>query len=165
MANPPEDKREDRVVPPDAVERFRGFLREHSLRATGVRETIVEAVANRKGHFHADELVSELRLRGIPASRATVYRMLPLLVEAGLIKPTVLSGKEHRYEATYGQEHHDHMICSECGKIVEFHFEAFEILQRDIAARHGFELTGHFHELIGLCADCQEKRTTATPLE
>jgi Fur family ferric uptake transcriptional regulator len=141
-----------------SVERFRTFLREKSLRATTVREAIVKAVVVRKGHFHIDELVRDLRVRGVNASRATVYRVLPLLVEAGLIQPTILSGNGHYYETAVGHEHHDHLVCSECDKVVEFRFEAFEILQREVAAKHGFELTSHFHELIGICPECRGRR-------
>ena len=142
-----------------AVSRFREFLHEKSLRVTGVREVILEAVMAHRGHFHIDELVRDLQRRGVDASRATVYRVLPLLVEAGLIQPTVLSGKGHWYEAAFGHKHHDHLICSECGKVIEFQFEAFEILERDVAAKHGFELKSRVHELIGICPECQTRRS------
>ncbi len=141
-----------------SVENFRTFLRGKSLRATSVREAIVKAVLMRKGHFHIEDLVRDLRARGVDASRATVYRALPLLVESGLIQPTVLSGKGHNYETAVGLPHHDHLVCSECDKVVEFQFEAFEILQREVAAKYGFELKSHFHELIGICAECRRRR-------
>jgi Fur family ferric uptake transcriptional regulator len=122
---------------------------------TDVREAIVRAVLTRKGHFDIEELTHDVQQQGVDASRATVYRALPLLMEAGIIQPTVLSGERRRYEAAYGKEHHDHLICSRCSKVVEFHFEAFEMLQHDLAAKYGFELTAHFHELIGICGDCR----------
>lgn len=143
---------------PGALERFRKVLHGKSLRWTREREAIVKAVLAREGHFEIQELVSALRQQGVDASRATVYRALPLLIEAGLIHPTVLSGERPRYEATFGHKHHDHLICSQCHKVVEFHFEAFEILQREVAAKHGFDLTDHFHELIGVCAKCKGRR-------
>jgi Fur family ferric uptake transcriptional regulator len=90
------------------------------------------------------------------AHLATVYRTLPLLVESGLIQPTLLSaGERHFYEAAFERPHHDHLICTSCGKVVEFEFEAFEVLQRDVAERYGFRLSAHFHELLGQCADCR----------
>jgi Fur family ferric uptake transcriptional regulator len=141
-----------------SVEKFRAFLRVKSLRVTPVREAIVKAVVTRKGHFHIDELVRDLRGKGVDASRATVYRSLPLLVEAGLVQPTIVSGNGHYYETAVGHEHHDHLVCSECDKVVEFQFEAFEILQREVAAKYGFELTSHFHELIGVCPECQGRQ-------
>jgi Fur family ferric uptake transcriptional regulator len=58
------------------------------------------------------------------------------------------------YETTFGREHHDHLLCGRCGKVVEFEFEAFEILQREVASRHGYRLESHYHELVGTCPDC-----------
>lgn len=141
-----------------ALERFRAFLHERSLRVTDVREAIAQAAVARGGHFDIEELVRDVQALGIEASRATVYRALPLLVDAGIIQPTMLSGERRRYEAAFGHEHHDHLVCSRCGKVVEFQFEAFEVLQREIAARYGFELEGHVHELIGVCPDCGRKK-------
>lgn len=141
----------------DALEKFRGFLRDRSLRITEARETVVRIAIEKRGHFDVDELVAEAERRGLVASRATVYRLLPLLMEAGIVQPAVVSGDRRRYEAAFGQEHHDHLICQSCGKVVEFHFEAFEMLQREVAAKYDFELTGHFHELFGLCGACRKK--------
>jgi Fur family ferric uptake transcriptional regulator len=114
------------------------------------------------GHFEVGDLVDELRRAGIKdAHLATVYRTLPLLVEAGLIQQTLLSaGGRHFYEPAFERPHHDHLICIACGKVVEFEFEAFEVLQRDIATRYGFELTAHVHELLGRCHECRRTRKT-----
>ena len=151
-------ERENTTTSTQSFEKLRVLLRGKGLRATAGREAIVKAVMSRKGHFHIDELVRELRDQGVDASRATVFRLMPLLVEAGLVQPAVVSGKTHHYETAFGHRHHDHLICGECQKVVEFHFEAFEILQREIAAKYGFELTSHFHELIGICRDCRAHR-------
>ena len=141
----------------EALEKFRLFLRDRSLRMTEARETVVKIALEQRGHFDVDELVAEAERRGLEASRATVYRLLPLLMEAGIVQHAVVSGERRRYEAAFGQEHHDHLICRRCGKVVEFHFEAFEMLQREIAAKYDFELTGHFHELIGICGACRSQ--------
>jgi Fur family ferric uptake transcriptional regulator len=142
-----------------AIEHFRAFLREKSLRNSDVREAIVRTVMSRREHFDIDELTAEVRRQGIDASTATVYRALPLLIEAGLIQPTLLSGEKRRYEAAFQREHHDHLICARCGRVVEFQFEAFEVLQDEVAAKYGFQLTAHYHELIGVCATCRKKRS------
>lgn len=145
----------------EALDQFREFLHQRSLRVTDVREAIVRAALAREGHFDIEELTQDVQAQGMDASRATVYRALPLLMEAGIIQPTMVSGEKRRYEAAFGHEHHDHLVCSRCGKVVEFHFEAFEMLQHDLAAKYGFELTAHFHELIGVCADCRKERAHA----
>lgn len=120
-----------------------------------MREAIVRAALARDGHFDIDDLAADLRPKGV--SKATVYRALPLLMEAGIIQPTMLSGEKRRYEPAFGQEHHDHLICSRCEEVVEFQFEAFEMLEREVAAKHGYRLAGAFHELTGVCASCQAK--------
>ncbi len=87
-----------------------------------------------------------------------MYRALPLLVDAGLVQPVGLGGEVRRYESAFGHPHHDHLVCTRCGKVVEFEFEAFEILQRAIAERHGFSLQGHVHELFGTCDRCSHRQ-------
>jgi Fur family ferric uptake transcriptional regulator len=138
-----------------ALARFEQHLESRGLRLTSARRAIVAAVLERAGHFAIDDLVEDLRRHGIRGSKATVYRTLPLLTEAGILQPAVMTGETRSYEAAVGREHHDHLVCLGCGKVVEFEFEAFEILQREIAARHGFRLEGHHHQLVGRCPDCQ----------
>jgi Fur family ferric uptake transcriptional regulator len=142
----------------EALARFRRFLADRDLRLTRERAAIVEAVLAMRGHFHIEQLVAELRRRGIRGSKATVYRALPFLTEAGILQPADVSSDTRRYEAAFGREHHDHLVCTGCGAIVEFEFEAFEVLQREVAARHGFELEGHLHQLVGKCPECRKSR-------
>lgn len=141
----------------EALERFERFLRTKDLRLTEARAAIVQAALARKGHYPIEELISDLKARGIRGSKATVYRTLPLLAEAGILQPAILGGDSRSYETTFGLEHHDHLICSRCGKVVEFGFEAFEILQREVAGRYGFRLESHHHELVGTCPECLAK--------
>ena len=140
-----------------ALARFERHLTARGLRLTSARRAILDAVLERAGHFPIEDLVGDLKRRGISGSKATVYRTLPLLTEAGILQPAVITGDTRSYEAAVGREHHDHLVCLGCGKVVEFEFEAFEILQREIAARHGFRLEGHHHQLVGRCAECQKR--------
>lgn len=139
-----------------ALERLRRTVRQRGLKGSSVRDAIARAALLRRGHFSVDDLLKELRESGVvDAHPATVYRVLPLLVEAGLLQMTLVSkGDGARYERAFEREHHDHLICTRCGKVVEFEFEAIEVLQRDVAERFGFRLTGHVHELLGICKDC-----------
>jgi Fur family ferric uptake transcriptional regulator len=141
----------------EALERFERFLHKKDLRLTEARAAIVEAALARAGHYPIEELIADLKSKGIRGSKATVYRTLPLLAEAGILQPAIVAGDERSYETTWGKHHHDHLLCSGCGKVVEFEFEAFEILQKEVAARYGFALVAHHHELLGLCPDCQAK--------
>jgi Fur family transcriptional regulator, ferric uptake regulator len=145
----------DRTV--EALERFEKFLERKDLRLTEARAAIVEAAMARTGHYPIEELISDLKKRGIRGSKATVYRTLPLLAEAGILQPAILAGDAKSYETTFGQEHHDHLICTRCRRVVEFGFEAFEILQREVAGKYGFRLEGHHHELVGTCPECLAK--------
>lgn len=132
-------------------------VRAQGLKSSSVRDAVARAALRRTGHFSVDELVKEVREGGLPdVHPATVYRILPLLVEAGLLKVTLLSsGEGARYERAFERSHHDHLICTRCGKVVEFHFETIEQLQLDVAKKFGFRLTNRFHELLGVCRDCR----------
>lgn len=122
-----------------------------------VRESIARAALNYEGHFSVEDLVKLLHENGVgDAHQATVYRALPLMVEAGLIQPALVSKADgQRYEASFEREHHDHLVCTSCGRVVEYHSETLEALQREIAQRYGFELDDHVHELRGRCRDCR----------
>lgn len=139
-----------------ALERLRQVVRAHGLKSSAVRETVARAALRTRGHFSVEDLVKELRAGGVAdAHPTTVYRVLPLLLEAGLLQMTLVSvGDGARYERAFEREHHDHLICTTCGRVIEFQFEAIELLQRDIAQRFGFRLTGHVHELLGTCRSC-----------
>jgi Fur family ferric uptake transcriptional regulator len=146
----------------DALDRFARFLESKDLRLTEARAAIVEAAMAREGHYPIEELIADLKQRGIRGSKATVYRTLPLLAEAGILEPAILAGETRSYETTFGRHHHDHLRCGRCGKVVEFEFEAFEILQREVATRYGFRLESHHHELVGTCPECLAKGADAT---
>jgi Fur family ferric uptake transcriptional regulator len=152
---PADESRDPRAR--EALERFERFLAERDLRLTEARAAIVEAAMARTGHYPIEELISDLKKRGIRGSKATVYRTLPLLAEAGILEPAIISGETKSYETTFGRGHHDHMLCRACGAVVEFEFEAFSILEREVAQKHGFRLEAHHHQLVGTCAECLRK--------
>jgi Fur family ferric uptake transcriptional regulator len=140
-----------------ALSRLQAHVKEQGLKASSTRELVARAALRRRGHFSADDLLADLRQGGHgDIHTATIYRVLPLLVEAGLLQVTLVSGRAGtQYERAFERQHHDHLICTRCGKIVEFEFEAIEVLQRDVAESFGFELTGHIHELLGICPTCR----------
>lgn len=113
-----------------------------------------------KGHFKPEDLLAALAEEGHRVSLTTVYRNLSLLVEAGIISRTDWqdAGRQGgaRYERIWGREHHDHLVCSRCGRRVEFSYPAIEVLQEAAAREHGFVLTRHSLELVGLCGACVE---------
>lgn len=119
-----------------------------------------------EGHFQPEELAKRLKKAGHHVSLSTVYRNLPLLIEAGVIREANVSGEEKGgtcYEHVWGHAHHDHLICSRCGKRVEFNYPAIDVLQEAVARDFGFELERHHLELIGVCEDCLPAGRTEGP--
>jgi Fur family ferric uptake transcriptional regulator len=95
-------------------------------------------------------------------SVATVYRNLPVFCEAGILRRTCLSSGENLYEVVRGRRDHDHLICSGCGRVVEFVYDAFDVLQRAVAEKHGFLPRSHHLEIIGLCPGCRARGGTGS---
>lgn len=134
-----------------ALDRLREYVKREGLKASEVRDTIARTALGIKGHFSVDDLLGHL-----PSLHAsTVYRVLPVLLEAGLLQEAPRQGDGQRYERAFEREHHDHLLCTRCGRVVEFHFETMDQLERDVAHRFNFALTNHIHHLYGLCAKCQ----------
>jgi Fur family ferric uptake transcriptional regulator len=129
------------------------YLEEHSLKHTKQREAILEVFLEAKGHITSEDLYQDVRARHPQIGYTTVYRTMKLLCEAGL-------AHEHNFDGTarfeIAQEHHDHLVCTRCGKIIEFECEMIESAQTQIAASYGFRVLRHRHELYGHCADCQK---------
>jgi Fur family ferric uptake transcriptional regulator len=136
-------------------------LREHGVRLTEARKTILDAAVRMHGHFTAEELLERMRNHGIPASKATLYRTLSLLVEKGLLEPREFERGSLRYEVAFGAEHHDHMICTGCGTVHEFMDPEIERLQAEACVRFGFLMLGHSHRIFGLCARCVTRGRSA----
>jgi Fur family transcriptional regulator, ferric uptake regulator len=134
-----------------ALERLREHVKREGLKASEVRDNIARTALSIKGHFSVEELLGHL-----PSLHAsTVYRVLPVLLDAGLLQEAPSAGDGQRYERAFEREHHDHLLCTRCGRVVEFHFETIDQLERDVAQRFNFALTNHIHHLYGLCAKCQ----------
>lgn len=142
------------------MSRLRATVQRLGLKRSAVREAVAELALRRSGHFSIDDLVADARAVSLRAHPATIYRVVPLLVEAGLLQPTLLSSTgATRYERAFERSHHDHLICTSCGVIVEFFSEPMEALQREIADRFHFSLEDHVLELRGVCEKCRSARS------
>ena len=130
------------------------YLRGKGLRNTQARRTILDSVFGEESHFTAEDLLDRLRAHGDKVSRASVYRTLALLVEGGFVEIRELRRGQMMYEPVLGRHHHDHLICTGCGRIVEFENEDIEALQGAVAREHGFTLESHSLRLYGRCARC-----------
>ncbi len=139
---------------PAEASTFRESLTAMGLKFTRERRLILDEVFRNHGHFEADDIVFGLRHRGHRVSRASVYRALPLLVRSGLLREVHSSEKHSHYEHVFGHGHHDHLICTECGRTIEFYSPAIERLQAEICNEHGFLAAGHSLEITGVCDAC-----------
>lgn len=108
--------------------RFRTFLKSRGLRITPQRQSVLREIYSTHSHFDVDELYQRLRNKKNLVSRSTIYRALPLLVKNGLIKEAFRSQDRIRYEHIFGHEHHDHLLCIKCGKVIEFKEDKIEDL-------------------------------------
>lgn len=138
-------------------ERFEGFIRGKGCRLTGERLKLIEGIKRQRGHFNVDILVSSLKKRGLQVSRDTVYRNLPMLLEAGVVAQSFRTSRDTYYECGRSKAHHDHLICHACDKVVEFKDAAIERAQQRVAMRNAFKLEYHCHQLVGLCKKCRTK--------
>ena len=136
------------------VRKFRDYLRRKGLKSTRQRDLIVESFAQVRGHVSVEELLQSVRSADSGVGTPTVYRTLKLLVEAGLAGARNFGEGFARYEPL-GEDHHDHLICESCGRIVEFHADELETRQDEVAAGLGYRVTHHRHELFGICPSCQ----------
>ncbi len=138
------------------------YIAERGLKHSRQRDRIAETFFAMGGHVSVEELVARVRRIDPRISVATVYRTMKLLADCGLAISRQFGGGQTRYEAAAGRAHHDHLICTGCGEIVEFANEKIESLQESVARRHGFEVERHKLELYGRCARCRAARE-ATP--
>lgn len=134
---------------------LRAYLDQHGLRASRQRDVIVEAFFGAGTHITVDDLLQRARAVDPKVSQATVYRTVRLLTDCGLAEARHFIDGQTRYEPSDLQgTHHDHLICTVCGTVVEFVEPRIEKLQEATAAAHGFVLSAHKMELYGLCRKC-----------
>ncbi len=153
------------------IDRLKGrwteYLRRHSLKTTQQREVIVDQFLRQTGHISIEDLLARVRKRSAKVGYATVYRTLKLLTECGLAAPRQFGDGQTRYEvADDVQHHHDHLICVQCGLILEFENQEIEKLQDEMAARlGGFKVVRHKLELYGLCPKAMGQKNGYCPNE
>src|SRR2546421_11331658 len=149
-----------------AKKRFIDFLERKNLRLTAQRQAIVQTAFSTRQHFTAEQLLEWSRERDKTVSRATVYRTLPLLTESGLVREMDF-GKDHKfYDPNYAHRpHHNHIICQDCDKIVEFESDKIEKIENEISHRLGFSVKAHRLQITAACEElkklgaCKKKRS------
>jgi Fur family ferric uptake transcriptional regulator len=137
---------------------FFEHLRGAGFKKTAQRELILDVFLKTEGHLSAEDLYRLVKEEDPSVGYTTVYRTLKLLHECGLAREERLGDGRKRYEHEYNHQHHDHLICTECGNLIEFYSEIIEKKQDEIAAQYGFEPTRHSLRIFGVCANCQAER-------
>jgi len=148
------------------VEKFREYLasRPNPQRFTGQQKDLVEHVFARHSHFDADQLVRDLEEAGLNISRATVYRTLTKLVDAGMLRKLEIGTKTY-YEHDYGYPQHEHLVCGTCGRMIEFQHPAIEAAIEEVCGQHQFQMAGHTLIIRGTCLDCNRARAAKRRLD
>lgn len=138
---------------------FQDYIKDAGLRRTGQRDLILDTFLNTEEHLTSEDLCSLVHKVDRSIGLTTVYRTLKLLTEAGLAREVRFGDNRTYYEHHYNHEHHDHMICTECGIVIEFFSPEIEDLQDQMANKFEFRPTHHSLRMWGVCSKCQMKKS------
>ena len=131
------------------IDQLKNILKTEGLRHTKQRQQVWDEIRISSDHRDAEEIYIAInKNKGLKVSRATVYRTIDVLVKNNLVRKMELGDGRALYEHKIDDGHHDHIICVETGKIIEFYNEDLEILQENIVKKHGYELVRHVHQLF-----------------
>lgn len=136
---------------------FRAALQERHLPVTHQREAVARVLFESGGHLSADDVADRLSGGEAHVGKATIYRTLGLLVEVGLAAEHDFDEGFKRYETRIGPAHNDHLVCTACGEVVEFHHDELEVIQEQVARDRGFHVLTRQLKLYGLCARCDSE--------
>jgi len=136
-------------------------IQKRGLKRTDQRDLILDIFLRTEEHLSSEDLYRLVQKDDPSIGQTTVYRTLKLLTEAGLAREVRFGDGRTHYEHNYKHQHHDHMICSQCGRIIEFFSAELEAIQDAMAAKHRFEVTQHLLRIIGVCAECRRAMKAA----
>jgi Fur family ferric uptake transcriptional regulator len=140
-----------------AKQRFVDFLAGKNLRLTAQRQAIIDTAFSTQQHFTAEQLLEWSRQKDKSVSRATVYRTLPLLTESGLVREMDFGKDSKFYDPNYAEHpHHNHIICQDCEKIVEFESDKIDKLESEISHRLGFAVKSHRLQITASCEELKK---------
>jgi len=137
------------------ISQFKDSLRADRLKFTPQRLSVLEEIISNESHRECEKIYLALTKRGSNVSRATVYRTMDILVKNGFARKIEFGDGRARYESKINSQHHDHLVCTSCGRIVEFLNQDIEDIQEQIAKDYHFKLQRHIHQLFGICKKCR----------
>jgi len=151
---------DDMILPMCAV--FRQFLKRHALKFTPERAMILDAVLAKEGVFEADQLAYEMRQAGHRVSKATIYRTLKHLIEAGIVMEVLIDSKHSHYRLSMGREPRGHLVCIETNQIIEFALPELTALRDRIAREHGYDPISFKFVVYGVSPEGRARRDKVT---
>jgi Fur family ferric uptake transcriptional regulator len=143
-----------KVIKPE-LQVFIDYLEANKLKLTPHRELILETFLENEGHRSVEDIYHTVKAIDPRVGYTTVYRTMKLLIRCGLAREIELADGITRYEHLFNHEHHDHLICMECGKSFEFYNPEIETLQDAASAQLGFKVLDHKLQIYGVCRDCR----------
>lgn len=146
-------------------ENFRSLIEGDSIGNVEDRLNVIDAFLNTEEHVTLDDLMCILKERGHDYDVEFVRHCMNRWVEHGFAQKKIFEGQPPKYEHRHLGKHHDHLICTKCAKILEFHNDEIERLQLRIAAGKGFHMLQHKMEIYGICSECMSERKPLIPLE
>ena len=138
-----------------AIKNFNQYLDSKNLKLTPERKVVLQEIFIKPGHLEVEELIYRLRRKKKNVSRATIYRTLELLVDSGMVRKFDLGHGHSHYEHISGHPHHEHMVCLECGKVLEFSDKKIESSLKRVCENSGFKHCAHYFQVFGYCKNCQ----------
>jgi Fur family ferric uptake transcriptional regulator len=139
-------------------EQFISYLKNNNLKWSRQRDHLMDIFLSAEGHLTADELFKQAQQKYPQIGYATVYRTLKLLANCGIATAARFGHKSARFEMSRTDRHHDHLVCTECGGIIEFKSDQIENMQETVARKKGFTITHHKLFLYGICKSCNKDR-------
>jgi Fur family ferric uptake transcriptional regulator len=143
-----------KVLKPE-LQVFIDYLQANNLKLTSHRELILETFLENEGHRSVEDIYHAVKAIDPRIGYTTVYRMMKLMIRCGLAREIELADGITRYEHLFNHEHHDHLICMECGNSIEFYNPEIEALQDAASAHLGFKVMDHKLQIYGVCSNCQ----------
>ena len=143
-----------KVIKPE-LQVFIDYLQANKLKLTPHRELILETFLENEGHRSVEDIYHTVKAIDPRIGYTTVYRMMKLMSLCGLAREIELADGITRYEHLFNHEHHDHLICMECGNSIEFYNPEIETLQDAASAQLGFKVLDHKLQIYGVCRDCR----------
>ncbi len=139
------------------IQLFTEFLNRKNLKSTQQREEILKCFLRTERHLSAEDLYDIIKNKNLRIGQSTVFRTLKLLCESGIAKEVDIGDKKIRYEHKYGHEHHDHLVCLECGRLIEVLEPKIEELQEILCKKFKFFPQKHKMEIFGICQRCRKE--------